>query len=99
MTVHNVGTDENFRTECDICYGTGEYEPFDLDVELDKLYPTEMTNEEWIKSLNTEQLAGFIADICYELQDEIWCNSEDTSCDYHQTDEAYWVEWLKEKHN
>ena len=58
-----------------------------------------VTNEEWIKSLNTEQLAGFIADICYGLQDDIWANSEDTSCDYHQTDEAYWVEWLKEIHH
>ncbi len=42
---------------CAFCDGTGEYEPFDTDIELDKLYPTIQTNEEWIKSMNTEQLA------------------------------------------
>lgn len=60
--------------------------------------PQEQTNEEWLKSLGTEQLAGFIADVCYGLQDDIWSNCEDTSCDYYQTDKDYWVEWLKEKH-
>ena len=45
---------------CSFCDGTGEYEPFDLDVELDKLDNESMTNEEWIKSANTEQLAEFV---------------------------------------
>lgn len=39
---------------CPFCDGTGEYEPFDADVELYKLYPTEQTNEEYLRSLNTE---------------------------------------------
>ena len=60
--------------------------------------PQEQTNEEFPRSCSTEELAGFIADVCYELQDDIWTNSEDTSCDYYQTDKTYWVEWLKEKH-
>lgn len=43
--------------------GTGEYEPFDLDVELDKLYPTEQTNEEWLKSLDTEGLVDYLYEV------------------------------------
>ena len=39
---------------CTFCDGTGEYEPFDLDVELDKLYPTEQTEKEYIQTCNTE---------------------------------------------
>lgn len=73
-------------------------EPFDADVELDKLYPTELTNEEHLKSLDTEQLADFIADVCYELLDDVWSNDGDTSCDYRETEKNYWVEWLKQPH-
>lgn len=46
--------------ECPVCDGTGEYEPFDADVELDKLYPTEQTNEKYLKSCTTEQLAEWL---------------------------------------
>ena len=31
--------------ECPVCDGTGKYEPFDADVELDKLYPNTMKNK------------------------------------------------------
>lgn len=48
---------------CTFCDGTGEYEPFDLDVELDKLYPTEQTNEEWLKSLDTEGLVDYLYEV------------------------------------
>lgn len=48
---------------CTFCDGTGEYEPFDADVELDKLYPTEQTNEEWLRQATTEQLAKFLHDV------------------------------------
>lgn len=68
---------------CTFCDGTGEYEPFDLDVELDKLYPTEQTNEEWFTSLSTEEKAKRIINIAV--------NSD---CDYRTI-----VEWLKEVHN
>ncbi len=69
--------------ECDMCHGSGE---------------VELTNEEWLRQCTTEQLAWFIADACYELQDAIWSNCEDTSCDYRQTDKDYWLEWLKQPH-
>lgn len=55
-----------------------------------------MTNEEWLKSLDTEQLAEFIADVCYELVDDICANYDDTSCDYRQTEKDYWTKWLKQ---
>lgn len=48
---------------CSFCDGTGEYEPFDLDVELDKLYPTKLTNKEWLKSLDTEGLVDFLFEV------------------------------------
>ena len=49
---------------CTFCDGTGEYEPFDVDVELDKLYPTELTNEEWFDTLTTHEKAMWLADAC-----------------------------------
>ena len=72
--------------------------PFDADVELDKLDNESMTEQEWLQTCNTEQLAGFIADVCYELVDDIWSNCEDTSCNYRQTEKDYWVRWLKQPH-
>lgn len=55
------------------------------------------TNEEYIKSLDTEQFAEYLADVCYELLDDVWGNDGDTSCDYRQTEKNYWLELLKEK--
>ena len=46
--------------ECPVCDGTGEYEPFDADVELDKLYPAKQTNEEWFCQLPTEEKAKWL---------------------------------------
>lgn len=68
--------------ECPVCDGTGEYEPFDADVELDKLYPPEQTNEEWFCQLPTEEKAKRIINIAV--------NSD---CDYRTI-----VEWLKQPH-
>ena len=45
---------------CSFCDGTGEYEPFDADVELDKLYPAKQTNEEWFCQLPTEEKAKWL---------------------------------------
>lgn len=58
----------------------------------------EMTNEEYLRSCTTEQLAEFIADVCYGLLDDVWSNDGDTSCDYRETEKNYWVEWLKQPH-
>ena len=67
---------------CPVCNGTGEYEPFDADVELDKLYPTEQTNEEWFCQLPTEENAKRIINIAVN-----------SNCDYETI-----VKWLKQPH-
>jgi hypothetical protein len=53
---------------------------------LDKLYPTEQTNEEWFCSLSTEEKAKV-------LRRRTYGNSED-----NETVEQGWVNWLKAKH-
>lgn len=73
---------------CTFCDGTGEYEPFDLDVELDKLDNEPPTNEEWFCGLSTEEKAKVLCNVVPELayeNDGVW-------------DEKKFVEWLKEKH-
>ena len=57
-----------------------------------------MTNEEWLRQCTTEQLAEYLADVCYGLLDDVWGNDGDTSCDYRETEKNYWVEWLKQPH-
>ena len=62
----------------------------------------EQTNEEWLKSMNTEQLAEFLADKCNEVVETVL---SDASCDIGDIDnDDYWyrradfVEWLKQPH-
>ena len=81
--------DANRMTTCEFCGGKGIVEP--------------LTNEEWLHTLNTEQLAGFLADKCNEVVETVL---SDASCDIGDIDnDDYWyrqadfVEWLKEKHN
>ena len=71
-------------------------------MEWDKERKANMTNEEWLHTLNTEQLAGFLADKCNEVVETVL---SDASCDIGDIDnDDYWyrradfVEWLKEKH-
>ena len=73
--------------ECPYCGGTGE---------------VEQTNEEWIHTLNTEQLAEFLADKCNEVVETVL---SDESCYIGDIDnDDYWyrradfVEWLKQPH-
>ena len=85
MTVHNVGTDENFRTECDICHGTGEAQP--------------IKNEEFLRSATTEQLAEWLKDTlarCYRCGgcDEL----AERNCTVKICYYADVVEWLKQPH-
>ena len=47
---------------CTFCDGTGEYEPFDADIELDKLDSEPQTNEEWFCGLSTEEKAKWLED-------------------------------------
>lgn len=69
---------------------------------LPKDKPIVQTNEEYIHSLNTEQLAEFLADKCNEVVDTVL---SDASCDIDDVDnDDYWyrqadfVEWLKQPH-
>jgi hypothetical protein len=75
--------------DCMYCCGTGEME-------------VEMTNEEWIKSANTEQLAEVIGNIaknayqcCQDGKTNKCVNRNHCTgyCDYG------WGEWLKQPHH
>ena len=56
------------------------------------------TEQEYLQTCNTEQLAEYLADVCYGLLDDVWGNDGDTSCDYRETEKNYWVMWLKQPH-
>lgn len=84
------------KTKCEYCDGTNAGCNLVGRFECPK---TPKTEQEYIQTCNTEQLADFIADVCYELLDDVWSNDGDTSCDYRETEKNYWVEWLKQPHN
>ena len=77
--------------KCPVCGGTGE---------------VEQTNEEWLHTLNTEQLAEFLS----KIEEQYPCGSLlkcDVTCGYHSqcrgddvapTNKEAWVEWLKQPH-
>ena len=67
------------KVRCEVCNGSGE---------------KPMTNEEWIKQANTEQLAEAITDIVYECKD--WDDCMDCRLGWCSKD--YVVEWLKQPH-
>ena len=72
---------------CTFCDGTGEYEPFDADIELDKLYPTEQTNEEWFCSLSTEEKAKWLENkMTWAAQEQGTFTAKG------------WEKWLKQPH-
>ena len=73
--------------ECPFCDGTGEYEPFEADVELDKLYPTEQTNEEWFCQLPTAEKAKWLE------EKMTWAAQEQGTFTAKG-----WVKWLKQPH-
>ena len=56
------------------------------------------TNEQWLHTATTEQLAEYLADVCDGLLDDVWGNDGNTSCYYRETEKNYWVEWLKQPH-
>ena len=55
--------------------------------------PKPMTNEEWLRSCTTEQLAGWIA---HQTMIALLENQNNHSL--RMTHPAYWVEWLKQPH-
>lgn len=79
---------------CPKCNGTGEYKPFDTDVELDKLYPTIQTNEEWFCQLPTEEKAEVFANATYSTAlapMEILALGK-------EFEQKKWEMWLKQPH-
>ena len=62
-----------------------------------------MTNEEWLRSLNTEQLAEYLADKFNEVVDfvlhEVDENAEDVEPDDYWYRQDVIVEWLKQPHS
>ncbi len=51
-----------------------------------------MTNEEWLKNLTTEELAGKLTGICLEA---IMAHGK---LNDRRLRDAYWVKWLKAEH-
>ena len=61
-----------------------------------------MTNEQWLRSLNSEQLAEYLADKFNEVVDfvlhEVDENAEDIEPDDYWYRQDVMVEWLKQPH-
>ena len=68
--------------------------------ELNK--PKPMTNEEYLRSCNTEQLAEFIADelndVVERVLEGVWLNDGDTDRDEYYQRQTDVLEWLKQPH-
>ena len=70
---------------CTFCDGTGEYEPFDADIELDKLDSEPQTNEEWFCQLPTEEKARWLYDHYVNARaDEYYGRQEKTLSEYQK---------------
>ena len=78
-----VGTMLYGKQQCDECNGTGEIE-------------VEMTNEEWLKSLDTEELAKWLHTAIFD--DALANKMADESYMNMQTRDDYIENWLMEKH-
>ena len=78
---------------CIFCDGTGEYEPFDADIELDKLDSEPHTNEEWFCSLPTEEKADKLTDFSF------WLVPNLPTEDKREQIRKRIVEWLKKPHS
>lgn len=93
---------ECFRIKCDNCKFALECVDYGWDG-CNKYTPMPkqpQTNEEYLKSCTTEQLAEFLADTINEIIDGITYEMEEgvvDQNDFYQTKHC-WVEWLKEKH-
>ena len=83
-TVGYYHIDHFIDIECDRCNGSGE------------VSEVEMTNEEWLKSLSTEELANYLATQCADAirlwkEMQYWTANE--KCKSNK-----WYVWLKEIH-
>ena len=84
-----VGAFTIHGADCDQCNGKGIIEP--------------MTNEEYLRSLNTEQLAEFLADelndVVERVLEGVWLNDGDTDRDEYYQRQTDVLEWLKQPHS
>jgi hypothetical protein len=92
--------------DCALKENCAEYKPYKRQCEDYERYKEVLTNEEWLKSANTEQLAGFLS----KIEEQYPCGSLlkcDVTCGYHSqcrgddvapTNKEAWVEWLKQPH-
>ncbi len=67
--------------------------PFDAEVELDKLYPTEQTNEEWFCGLPTTEKSEFLSTMAKEAIEV----HEKHGITWHEA-VSWWDGWLKQPH-
>ena len=65
----------------------------DVDVELDELYPTEQTNEEWFNSLPITEKSEFMVKMITEAIEV----HEKHGISWHES-VSWWDGWLKEVH-
>ena len=90
------------KEQCDECGGTGEINPNEVDrfnavdvIKVMEMVKEPMTNEEYIHSLNTEQLAEWLRGVywhCHEIDCE-HCNYP-----WRCMEKVDIVEWLKQPH-
>ena len=62
-----------------------------------------MTEQEYLQTCNTEQLAEFLADeindVIERVLESVWLNDGDTDRDEYYQRKSDVVEWLKQPHN
>ena len=83
-TVGYYHIDHFVDIECDRCHGSGE------------VSEVEMTNEEWLKSLDTEELAKWLHTAIFD--DNFANKIADKAYMNMQTRDDYIENWLMEKH-
>lgn len=79
--------------DCALKENCAEYKPNKLQCEDYERHKEVLTNEEWLHTLNTEQLAEWIT----ELSDQCTIRHQCELCD-GWCDEKRVVEWLKQPH-
>ena len=87
---------------CSFCDGTGEFDPNEVDrfnavdvIKVMEMVKKPMTNEEWLHTLNTEQLADWLRGVywhCHEIDCE-HCNYP-----WRCMEKGDIVKWLKQPH-
>lgn len=72
--------------KCEVCNGTGKV----------------MTEQEWLQTATTEQLAEFLADelndVVERVLEGVWLNDGDTDRDEYYQRQTDVLEWLKQPH-